>query len=317
MMDKKKSKLVKIVAAIVIVFLLVFGSHISSTLEVIVLGLCGIAALTPAFLRMVEGGNMRGKDMLFSVLLMALFGCFFYWHTVNEDIRRDEKHEKIMEQNKKDEIEKAKQDSVKWVQIKAQSDSLYKIEGNRIFGDFYFGMSEKDFNAQVERIKKEADGYVSIQGYDYYIEPKDCGFFHDQLYEIKLVSKYQRSIEYEYTRDEQLEIIESEEQKLFSLFKNKYGEPHDEKGWHFPYKDITVYFSCINPFANEEYEWREWASFICISQPDLKNQADEEWQMKKEKEELKKQEEKARADSMKRVKEEQERKKKESFVEGI
>ena len=316
-MDKKKSKLVKIVAAIVIVFLLVFGSHISSALEVIVLVLCGIATLIPATLRMIEGGNMRGKDMLLSVLLFALLGCFVHWHIVNDDIRQDEKYDKAKEQNRKDQLEKAKQDSIKWELIKAQSDSLSKIEGNRIFGDFYFGMSEIEFKKQLKRINDEADGYVSIQGYDYYIEPKDCGFFHDQLYEITLISKYQRSIEYEYTRDEQLEIIESEEQNLFNLFKNKYGEPHDEKGWHFPYKDITVYFSCINPFADEEYEMREWASFICISKPDLKNQAAEELQMKKEKEELKKQEEKAREDSMKRVKEGQERKKKESFVEGI
>lgn len=312
-MKKKEKNYVQIGLAVTIVALIIFATHLSGTLEIIVLIASGIAALTPAFLRLMEGENMRGIDMLLSVLLFAIFGGLFSWHSFNDEIRDDKRRENDIELRKLEAIEKAKEDSIKLVRIKAQSDSLYKIEGDRIFGDFYFGMSEKEFNSQVKRIKDETDGFVSIQGYDFYIDTEDCSFFHDKLYRIKLVSKYKSSIDYEYTRDEKSEIIASEEQKLFNLFKDKYGEPHDEEGWHFPYKDITVYYSCVNPFADEEYELREWASFICITQPDLSDQAEEERLIEKEKEELAK----AKEDSIKRAKEERDRKKKESFVEGI
>lgn len=316
-MNKKNKKYKQIGLAVAIVTLLIFATHLSGTLEIIVLIACGIAALTPASLRLMEGANMRGIDMLLSVLLMAILGGLFHWHTVNDKIRDDKRWEKNIELRKLKAIEKEKEDSLKLFRIKAQSDSLYKIEGDRIFGDFYFGMSKKEFDNQIKIIRDETDGFVSIQGYEFYINTKDCSFFHDKLYSIELVSKYQSCIEYEYTRDEQNEIIESEKQKLYNLFKNKYGEPHDEKGWHFPYKDITVYYSCVNPFADEDSELREWASFICITQPDLSNQASEEMEKEKEKKKLKEQKAKAREDSIKRVKEERERKKKESFVEGI
>lgn len=283
-MTQKKSVLVKIIVAIAISILL-FGSHFSSVLEILVIGLCGIAALIPPFLRLVDGGETQGKDILLCSLFIALSGSFFYWHSVNEHIRNKEKIEKELKQYIKDEIAKEKQDSIKSELIKAQSDSLYNIEGNWILGDFYFGMSKKEFKEQVDRINRDSDGYVSIQGLDFYIETNNCLFFHDQLYSIELISKLKKSIEYDYTRDEQMKIIESEEKELYNLFKGKYGEPHDEKGWHFPYKDITVFYSCVNPFDDEEYKLREWASFIWITQPTLRKQAEEERQVKKEKEE--------------------------------
>ena len=202
---------------------------------------------------------------------------------------------------------------MKQIRIAEQSEILYKKEGDRAFGNFYFGMSKKDFSKQVDLIKKETGGYVSIDGSDFYIELKDCYFFHDKLYEITLISKNQDHIEYEMTPEEQRSHIDFYKSYILTMFADKYGEAHDDSGWHFLHKDITVYYTRVNPFADENTDPYRWGIIIHISQPKLAYQAaDEQREINRIEQEAKE-----RRDSIERVKRDKLQKKKESMVEGI
>ena len=197
--------------------------------------------------------------------------------------------------------------------IAKESEEWYKKEGDKAFGNFVFGMSKNSFNKEIENIKRETNGYIAIDGSDLYIDEKECAFIHDKLYKIRLVSKKQDHIEYEMTRDEQRDYIDFHNKWLLSIFKDKYGEAHDEDGWHFLHKDITVYYTCVNPLEDENREPHRWASIITISQPKLSYEAYEESRKAKAIEDSIKN----KRDDEKRKKEENIRKKKESFADGI
>ncbi len=298
-----------IIGVLVALVLLLFAFHISNTLEWVIL--IAVLLLMIYFASEYEY-ILKKKPWLIIVALAVWFGLF-YWMTENDRIRSREECIKVGERSRAEYLEKIKQDSIMKIRINELSDSLYRIEGDRIFGNFFFGMSETEFEKQTKIIDKETNGYVSLRGNDFYIEKSECLFFHNQLYKLTLISKQEDYIDYELSSEEISQRIASQRYLLYNLFKDKYGSPHDENGWHFPYKDIEVFYSRLNPFVDENSELYKWGSVIRISKPSLVQLVEEE----REKEKLKRKEAKAKQDSIERTKREKERQKKESFVEGI
>ena len=296
---------------------LIFATHVSEVLEWLVMGGVVLVPLSYLMSLISKGKKMNTTAFLILIVGFAAFIGLFSWYLKNDRIRSNERMKKKIEQANIERQEKAVKDSVENMQkqnrIAKESEEWYKKEGDKAFGNFVFGMSKSCFNKELDIIKKETKGYIIIDGSDFYIDEKECAFIHDKLYKIRLVSKQQDHIEYEMTRDEQRDYIDFHKKWLLGIFKDKYGEAHDENGWHFLHKDIAVYYTCVNPLEDENREPHRWASIITISQPKLSYEAYEESRKAKAKEDSIKN----KRDEEKRKKEENIRKKKESFADGI
>lgn len=210
-------------------------------------------------------------------------------------------------------LEQESKDSLTQERIKFLSDSLYEIDGERIFGNFFFGMTKNEFKKQIELLNKETQGIISIKGYEYMINEEKCLFYSNQLYLVELVSTFpDYLIDFELSHEEKMGRIKDSEKTLLELFEDKYGKAHDEHGWHFIHKDISVSYAPKDPFAEDMEQFR-WASFIRISKPILKKQADDEIM----KERLKEEQAKAKKDSLEKEKRNDIRNKRAAASEGI
>lgn len=228
--------------------------------------------------------------------------------------------------------------------MELRSDSLYKVEGDTIFGNFRFGMSRKEFDTLCDSIKKEFSGnieggknyfmvypLVRIADNDMLIITDSCYFYNDSLYLLN-VSKHVGEIWTEHTYDEWVPEIHSYVPRFktnyygydgVGVFKEvrtclekKYGEPsasHSEKAektrlwaaWHFSHKDI--YINIVKISVND-YILR-----IKFVHKALKEKVQKKKEARKkkleEKREAERKREQAREDSI--------NKKKESFAKGL
>lgn len=159
------------------------------------------------------------------------------------------------------------QDSLNWV---AQSKELYEKEGERIFGEFKFGMTTDEYYKQVELIKKETGGVVRIGNVDFKME-KNYSLYDDWgdyvwspafvpnelgggLYELTIVTDRawdETSSEFKGRMYENVSDWDTEQYKgaidnvmndIVAQLEKTYGEPHErvERTNWFDAKKTTI-----------------------------------------------------------------------------
>lgn len=203
--------------------------------------------------------------------------------------------------------EQAERDSIEAAEFKHFADSLYQIDGERIMGNFYFGMSKSQFDTEYSRFKKAANAIVTIDTITFVLKPENCSFFHDQLYNLSLES----SKSYEYVARDRGAYFHRQKvvlkctfpfRQVEEYFSDKYGSPTDDCGthyeWNFPYKRIVVspkyYYpgklliSFIKPEFEDEVQ-REKEIADSIMQSEKERRKDSIMQVRKKERELREQ----------------------------
>lgn len=316
-MDKKT--IIWTVIGIVALILLIFATGFSEGLETIIMFITGGLSLLVLIIAAMDD---KKKSLLTVVGIMG-FGITFgliAWSEYNTSIRRDKELGIMLEKNKIKFAEQAKQDSIQHIKDSIQnykdslvmveeSKRLYAQEGDSIFGDFKFGMSEKQSEAIQAKIQRETGGRISIAGHDFKIE--GCNYHNHKLYSIRLKSantwvRYYFHDAHDYDDSEGLgngnDIVEKIKEKL----SKKYGKPNYSGNWHFLYKDIYLRSDVSSSSREGLLSTEYWGIFLTISNPQI---ADEAEKAEKERN-LKYQNEK-------KASEEELKKKKEFFSNGL
>ncbi|MDO4951234.1 MAG: hypothetical protein Q4E49_04155 [Bacteroidales bacterium] len=297
------------------VILLIFATKFSEGLENVII--CCMGGFSLFFLvKAMKDNKNKSLHTLVGIIGLVITFCLIAWTEYNTSVRTDWKYKEIDKeynikhaadsiQHIKDSIQNYK-DSMAMV---AESERLYALEGDSIFGDFRFGMSEKQCEAIRTKIQKETNGSISIADYDFKIDY--CRFHHNKLYFIRLKSantwvRYYFYEDNEYDDSEGLGTGDDIVDKIKNRLSKKYGKPNNCGDWHFTYKDINVRSGSSEEIREGLLRTEYWAVFITIYNPQMADESEKE-----EKEEYLKQqnEQKAAEEELKR--------KKESFTSGL
>ena len=312
---KNKKNIIRTIVGVIIAILLIFSTGFSEGLEKAIMYILGGLS----FLVIIIAGFERKNKSILTLIGVIGLGITFgliAWYEHNTSTRRD-KELKIMRENNKIKLaEQAKQDSIQHIKDSIQnykdslvmveeSKRLYAQEGDSIFGDFKFGMSEKQCEAIQTKIQRETNGRITIAGHDFRIA--ECRFHNHKLYFIRLKSantwvRYYFHDANEYDDSEGLgtgnEIIERIKDRL----SKKYGMPNNSGNWHFLYKDINIRSGLSSKSREGLLSTEYWAIFLTIYNPQIADEA-----QKAENE----------FENEKRAAEEELRRKKESFSNGL
>lgn len=305
-----KKKSIYAICAVVVLILAVFLTGFSGELEIAIIVILGLLSLFASF------GDTKEYGIPGIIIAIGLF----IWYGFNSESRDKKEMEKRLQHDKEMYIEQRKQDSIESVNyaIQHQKDSLkmledskrlYALEGDSIFGGFYFGMSKRDYDKVVQNIQEETHGRISIAGHDFCIERTD--FYHDKLYFIRLLSantwvRYYFHDAQEYDDSEGLGDGADIVDKIKERLSIKYGKPNNGDDWHFTYKDISVHAGAKKRDREGLLSTEQWGIFLAFINPELNMFA------KKEHNELveqQREEQKARESEIQR--------KKESFSSGL
>lgn len=316
-MDKKT--IIKTVIGIVVAILLIFATGVSEGLETAIMFIFG--GLSFLVLIMAPKDD---KNKLFLILFgMIGFGItlgLMVWSDYNTSIRRDKELDIMLEKNKIKFAEQVKQDSIQHIKDSIQnykdslvmvedSKRLYAQEGDSIFGDFKFGMSEKQSEVIQAKIQRETNGHITIAGHDFRID--ECRYHNHKLYFIRLKSantwvRYYYHDAHEYDDSEGLgtgnDIVERVKERL----SKKYGTPNNSDNWHFTHKDIYVRSGLSSSSREGLLSTEFWAIYLTIYNPQM---ADEAERAEKE--------QKLKYQNEKRAAEEELMRKKQSFSNGL
>ena len=171
--------------------------------------LCGIVVPSAIGLLTKDCEKFEAPMSISIIIHSIIFFAMFAWHSDNQWVREyHEKEKAIIEERKQQEKQlkedarvKHETDSIRNKGIKFYSEKVKKEFGNKIFGNFCFGMSRKQYERELLNVKKELGGIIKIAGYDYHICYPD--FVDDKLYKIYLMTdiKQRECIEgtYEYS----------------------------------------------------------------------------------------------------------------------
>ena len=304
------------VIGIVIAILLVFATGFSEGLEKTIMFIMGGLSLLVLIIAAMDNNNKSFLTLLGVIGFVITFGLIA-WSEHNSRIRKDKEFEikraeykiKFAEQAKQDSIQHVKDSIQKYkdslVMIK-ESERLYALEGDSIFGDFKFGMSEKQCEAIKAKIQKETNGRLTVAGHDFRID--GCRFFNDKLYFIRLKSantwvRYFFHYAHEYDDSEGLGTGNDIVERIKDRLSNKYGKPNNLDNWHFTYKDIDVRSGVSSSSREGLLSTEYWAIVLTIYNPQMADEAEKERDLKYQNE--------------KKTAEEELKRKKESFSKGL
>lgn len=314
-MNKKEKRVKRLLVSLVIICVILFifityFSGISETIEHIIYYVIG--GLTLIFLL----GALSTKNPFSGILcvlgIVITFGLFI-WSEHNGKIREEIADKKTQDYLDSLEAERIKEDSIQNVEdsikIIEASKRLHALEGDTIFGNFLFGMSEKQCDIIRKKISSETDGYLSLLGQDFTIN--FCEFYHDQLYYIHLLSSKQWIRYYYYDANvyddtEGLGDGSTLVKKIKDRLSHKYGLPNNNGNWHFTYKDIEVQSKKLHSSREGLLGKETWGVSLTFTNPKMKQLA----QIEEKEIALKKKEEQKKA-------EEDYQRKKESFGGGL
>ncbi len=313
-MNKRIKNLLIVIAAVVTFILIVFGFGFSETLENIIM--YGIGGLTILILivAMMDEDNKTILTM-FGILGIAITAGLIAWSGNNDSARREKEMQERLAKADIEIAKKAREDSIQHIkdsiqyvkdslQIEEDSKKLYAQEGDTIFGQFYFGMTEQQVSRIKEIINRETRGRISIAGLDFIIN--NCKYYNNKLYSIQLRSA-NRWIRY-YFHDA-YDYDDSENNygdghtlvnKIKDSFTRKYGKPNKNDNWHFTHKDILVESRKDDSIREGLLSTQNWAVFITIDNPQITRQVEIE---EKEKADKAEEERKAAEEDYKRKKE--------------
>lgn len=316
-MDKKT--IIWTVVGAMVAILLVFATGFSEGLETAIMFILGGLSLLVLIIAAMDDKNKSFLTLLGVIGFGITFGLIA-WSEYNTSVRRDKEFDIMREKNKIKFAEQAKQDSIQHIKDSIQnykdslvmveeSKRLYAQEGDSIFGDFKFGMSEKQCEAINTKIQRETNGCITIAGHDFRID--GCRYYNHKLYLIRLKSantwvRYYFHDAHEYDDSEGLgtgnDIVERVKERL----SKKYGKPNNSGNWHFTYKDINVRSGLSSSSREGLLSTEYWAIFLTIYNPQM---ADEAERAEKEQNLKYKNEKKAAEEELIR--------KKESFSNGL
>ena len=316
-MDKKT--IIWTVVGVVVAILLVFATGFSEGLETAIMFILGGLSLLVLIIAAMDDKNKSFLTLLGVIGFGITFGLIA-WSDYNTSVRRDKELDIMREKNKIKFAEQAKQDSIQHIKDSIQnykdslvmvedSKRLYAQEGDSIFGDFKFGMSEKQCEAINTKIQRETNGRITIAGHDFRID--GCRYHNHKLYLIRLKSantwvRYYFHDAHEYDDSEGLgtgnDIVERVKERL----SKKYGKPNNSGNWHFTYKDINVRSGLSSSSREGLLSTEYWAIFLTIYNPQM---ADEAERAEKE--------QKLKYQNEKKAAEEELIRKKESFSNGL
>ncbi len=216
--------------------------------------------------------------------------------------------------NRIDSFLREQQDSIrKYRELHQENDNV------KIFGDFYLGMSQNQFNSILNEIQNTTNGVIRIANTDFRIATDSCIF--DKNKNLVSFVIHSKSTMYLETTTSYNPIVGKETldfisygwdtmQNVKKFFMNKYGIPTNledttEKSditWRFVHKNIKIY-----PYKISGYSSSDFVTAIEYSSPieDMKKKyiekkRKEKERLDKEKEQLKK---KLLEDSLNRLKE--------------
>ena len=277
---------------------------------------------------------IRSYLLLFWVLVMLLFPLG--WHMSLEKEREKEYYFKRMSPNNvvnklsttvEDIISKLKDKFDEYDNI-SFSKKLYQQEGDSIFGNFKFCMSQAEFNNNYNMISRETNGLIRIAGVDFHINKDSVKFFHDSLYYLPLETEtwdmtYYRDIgKYEngYNGKFDCSAVAKHLSKKYGIDKHKELEKNELSNsylWDFTHKRIEVYCNKLHSKIENEYmnmvRDEIWTLTLSFTNKNLEKKAKKE---EREKYLLLSQKEKLKKDEENKKKEEL-NKKKESFASGL
>lgn len=191
--------------------------------------------------------------------------------------------------------------------VKLRSKMFYKKEGEMIFGDFFFGMSEKDFNSSYNKIKKETGGLIRIGNYDFTINEIGCKFVDNKLYRMQIDSDdfyeiYYDKEAHDHSKDKFDDFYVTKGVKEY--LSKKYGPPTNNSGfsWFFDYKNISI-FECTKNYIDDTFLKTYYVSIaVSFINPALeriaKQREEKEKLLKSHKEECQQKKEKRIKDSI-------------------
>lgn len=305
-MNKKISKLIIYITIAIILFILVvyslgLGDTIENIIILIVSGVSATMLIISFFCAFQRDFKKLAKLGGTSLLGLAITYGLISWNSHNEERRWQRKGVEI-------EIKDSIQHHNDSIQIIEDSKRLYKQEGDSIFGDFYFGMTQEETVNIVNTIKSETNGRISIAGYDFVID--SCKFYNNKLYLIRLKSakpweRYYSLEDLEY-EDLGLNNGESKIKEIVEHLSKKYGEPNYRGNWHFTYKDIDIHSEALKKRMEGLLVTEYWGVVLTIKKPEIAEivEKEEEERYKKAMEEMKAKDEEMKA-------------KKESFSKGL
>lgn len=314
-----KNVIVWTIVGVVALILLIFATGFSEGLETIIMFIMGGLS----FLVLIIAAMDDNKKTQLTVVGIVGFGITFgliAWSEHNTSIRRDKELNIMREKNMIKLAEQAKLDSIQHIQDSIQyykdslvmveeSKRLYAQEGDSIFGEFKFGMSENQSEIIQAKIQRETGGCISVAGHDFRIER--CSYHNHKLYSIRLKSantwvRYYFHDAHDYDDSEGFgngnDIVERIKERL----SIKYGKPNNLGNWHFLYKDIDISSGISSSSREGLLSTEYWGVFLTISNPQIADEAEKE----NNKINLKYQNERKAA-------EEKHKKKKESFSSGL
>ena len=230
--NKYKEKIIKALVVVSIIIAVTFLFCANDFIEILMIFIaCGIVIPTCIGLFIKDDNSFKFKLNISIVLHGIIFIAMYAWHSDNQREREySEKEEVILEerkqqaeQQKEDERIAHESDSIKNEKIKFYSEKVKKEFGNKIFGNFYFGMSRKQYERELRNVKKELGGKIKIAGYDFHIDYPY--FVDDKLYRIYLMTeiKQRESIEgtYEYSDNGYYAKMA---QDITSVLNERYGD---------------------------------------------------------------------------------------------
>lgn len=307
------------VVGIVVAILLVFTTGFSEGLETVIMFILGGLSLLVLIIAAMDNKNKS----FFTLLGVVGFGITFgliAWSEHNSGVRRDKEYEIMREKNEIKFAEQAKQDSIQHIKDSIQnykdslvmveeSKRLYAQEGDSIFGDFKFGMSEKQCEAIKAKIQRETNGRITIAGHDFRVD--GCRYHNHKLYLIRLKSantwvRYYFHDAHEYDDSEGLGSCKDIVERIKDRLSKKYGKPNNSDNWHFTYKDINVRSGVSSSSREGLLSTEYWAIFLTIYHPQMADEA-----------EMAEKEQNLKFQNEKRAAEEELKKKKESFSNGL
>lgn len=158
-----------------------------------------------------------------------------------------------------------------------KSVDLLKRDGDKIMGDFYFGMTPKEYHLICEKIKKETNGIISVNGIDFSIaSPR---YYKNLLCEFIVYSNHTYKLynygDSNYDKDYEYELYKNSTNGIYSYFIKRYGKEvrmKEDMGiyvWNFPYKKISVFKSNYETKTVGAGILEEFNLSIHISNPEL------------------------------------------------
>lgn len=177
---------------------------------------------------------MKKYEFVLYIVVALLVICFCnkhenkeWIHNLNEEIENERDSLKRVEEKQN------ALDSIRHLEIQ---DSLKVVDGKRVIGDIYFGMTQKQYNLSKDKLLSKCGGTITIENCKFDITR--AYFDLDELYGVRLHSH----------------CVKADWFKIVEIFKKKYGAPTYNgagpnqypmtdryiKQWLFDYKLIEV-----------------------------------------------------------------------------